>query len=82
MIRVRISALVLAACACFVAASCQQTAAPCSAGDAVMFAHGLECKARVDACADGECKALVREECNRWGDERCGFTSDGAAGAP
>jgi hypothetical protein len=58
-------------------------APPCSAGDAVIFAHGAECAARVKACGNGdECKAIVRDECNRWGDERCGFASGGEAGAP
>jgi hypothetical protein len=68
-----VSLLVLGLVAC--------PAPPCSSGDAVMFAHGAECAARVKQCgADGECKALVRDECNRWGDQRCGF--GGEAGAP
>lgn len=66
-----VSVCVLGLAACF-------DSPPCSAGDVtpggVAFAHGAECAARVQKCGnDGECKALVREDCNRWYDQRCGF---------
>ncbi len=80
----RLSAVVLAACACFVAASCV-TAAPCSPSDVTMIAHAAECRARVQAeCAnvpDAECPAI--KDCDAWGEARCGFApSAGEAGAP
>jgi len=62
--------------------ACTSPPAPCSLRDAVMLAHGAECAARVKECGDnGECKALVRDDCNRWGDARCGFVDAGEAGS-
>ena len=61
--------------------ACATQAAPCSVKDVVVWTHGAECAERVKACGeDGECKAIVRDDCNRWIDQRCGFA--GSAGAP
>lgn len=59
--------------------ACVGQAAPCTPGDLVMATHAAECRARVASCgADADCRNVIYDDCDAWGEARCGLADAGA----